>query len=73
MIGSVSTWPHTECPLTLEFACTLTVLKGGMVTFHVVRTGSLNSVRQNFLTSKGSPFGEEWHTSSFIAVLSELV
>ena len=54
--------PH-KCPLTLELVCTLTVLNRGMVTFHVVRTGPLTSLRQNSLTSMGSPLGVEWITS----------
>ena len=53
----MSTWTHIQCPLTLELACTLTVLNGGMVTFHVVQTGPLTSSRQNSSPLWAQPLG----------------
>ena len=44
-----------------------------MVTFCVVWTGPLTSLRQNFFTSMESPLGEEWLTSFSTLVLLELV
>ena len=68
----MSMWAHIQCPLTLELVCTLTVLNGGMVTFCMVHAGPLTLLRQNSLTSMGSPLGEEWITSFSTPVSFEL-